>query len=167
VPVTGTHIVRGSAPSEPSGSALPGLAYRRDSCQVILTHMRVIDVNSLPADPLEALRELSRVDVELEALRRERVEAARSRGAPRGTRSARAWGCPVSRYGSTTPARRGVCSTRALLGLMLARMRRCGSPPTRSIGFGAGAGPRGHERFACGWFSKRSSISHGGRDRYL
>ncbi len=34
-----------------------------------------------PADPLEALRELSRADVELEALRRERVEAARRQGA--------------------------------------------------------------------------------------
>lgn len=43
--------------------------------------MKVIDVESLPADPLEALRELSRADVELEALRRERVEAARRRGA--------------------------------------------------------------------------------------
>ena len=43
--------------------------------------MKVIDVDSLPADPLEALRELSRADVELEALRRERVEAARSQGA--------------------------------------------------------------------------------------
>ena len=50
-------------------------------CQVILTPMKVIDVDSLPADPLEALRELSRADVELEALRRERVEAARSQGA--------------------------------------------------------------------------------------
>ena len=43
--------------------------------------MKVIDVNSLPADPLEALRELSQADVELEALRRERVEAARHQGA--------------------------------------------------------------------------------------
>ncbi|MFQ5524114.1 MAG: hypothetical protein ACE5F5_11150 [Acidimicrobiia bacterium] len=43
--------------------------------------MKVIDVDSLPADPLEALRELSRADVELEALRRERVEAARRQGA--------------------------------------------------------------------------------------
>jgi hypothetical protein len=43
--------------------------------------MKVIDVESLPADPLEALRELSRVDVELEALRRERVAAARRQGA--------------------------------------------------------------------------------------
>ena len=51
------------------------------ACQVILTVMRVIDVDSLPADPLEALRELSRADVELEALRRERVEEARSQGA--------------------------------------------------------------------------------------
>jgi len=43
--------------------------------------MKVIDVESLPADPLEALRELSRADVELEALRRERVTAARRQGA--------------------------------------------------------------------------------------
>ena len=43
--------------------------------------MKVIDVESLPTDPLEALRELSRADVELEALRRERVEVARSQGA--------------------------------------------------------------------------------------
>ena len=43
--------------------------------------MKVIDVESLPADPLEALRELSRADVELETLRRERVEAARRQGA--------------------------------------------------------------------------------------
>lgn len=43
--------------------------------------MKVIDVDSLPADPLAALRELSRADVELEALRRERVEVARSQGA--------------------------------------------------------------------------------------
>jgi hypothetical protein len=43
--------------------------------------MSVIDVDSLPPDPLGALRELSRVDVELEAVRRERVAAARSQGA--------------------------------------------------------------------------------------
>jgi len=43
--------------------------------------MKVIDVGSLPADPLEALRELSRADVELEELRRERVGAARRQGA--------------------------------------------------------------------------------------
>lgn len=43
--------------------------------------MKVIDVESLPADPLEALRELSRADTELEALRRERVEVARHQGA--------------------------------------------------------------------------------------
>jgi len=43
--------------------------------------MKVIDVESLPADPLEALRELSRADVELEALRRERVVEARRQGA--------------------------------------------------------------------------------------
>ena len=41
----------------------------------------MIDVDSLPTEPLEALRELSRADVELEALRRERVEAARRQGA--------------------------------------------------------------------------------------
>ena len=43
--------------------------------------MKVIHDESLPTDPLEALKELSRVDVELEALRRERVEAARRQGA--------------------------------------------------------------------------------------
>jgi len=43
--------------------------------------MKVIDVESLPTDPLEALTELSRADVELEELRRERVEAARRQGA--------------------------------------------------------------------------------------
>jgi len=43
--------------------------------------MKVIDVDSLPADPLEALRELSRADVELGTLRRQRVEAARRQGA--------------------------------------------------------------------------------------
>ena len=43
--------------------------------------MRVIDLDSLPADPLDALRELSRVDLELEALRRQRVQTARRRGA--------------------------------------------------------------------------------------
>ncbi|MFQ5968116.1 MAG: hypothetical protein ACE5MI_10980 [Acidimicrobiia bacterium] len=43
--------------------------------------MKVIDVDSLPANPLDALRELSRADVELEALRRERVEVARRQGA--------------------------------------------------------------------------------------
>ena len=50
-------------------------------CQVNLTCMKVIDVESLSANPLEALRELSRADVELEALRRVRVEAARREGA--------------------------------------------------------------------------------------
>jgi len=43
--------------------------------------MKVIDVEALPANPLAALRELSRADVELEALRRERVDAARRQGA--------------------------------------------------------------------------------------
>ena len=43
--------------------------------------MMVIHDESLPTDPLEALKELSRADVELEALRRERVAAARRQGA--------------------------------------------------------------------------------------
>jgi hypothetical protein len=43
--------------------------------------VRVIDLDSLPADPLAALRALSRADLELEALRRQRVQAARRRGA--------------------------------------------------------------------------------------
>lgn len=43
--------------------------------------MKVIDVESLPVDPLDALRELSRADAELETLRRERVAAARRQGA--------------------------------------------------------------------------------------
>lgn len=43
--------------------------------------MKVIDAESLPADPLEALQELSHADVELEALRRERVADARRQGA--------------------------------------------------------------------------------------
>lgn len=42
--------------------------------------MRVIDTDALPADPIEALRELSRVDSDLESLRRYRVEAARRAG---------------------------------------------------------------------------------------
>ena len=43
--------------------------------------MKVIHDESLPTDPLAALKELSRADVELEALRRERVAAARRQGA--------------------------------------------------------------------------------------
>ena len=46
--------------------------------------MKAIRVDSLPADPLEALRELSRADVELETLRCERVEAARRQGCDLG-----------------------------------------------------------------------------------
>lgn len=42
--------------------------------------MKVIDTAALPADPIEALRELSRVDSELESLRRDRVESARRAG---------------------------------------------------------------------------------------
>jgi hypothetical protein len=42
--------------------------------------MKVIDTDALPADPIEALRELSRVENELDALRRGRVESARRAG---------------------------------------------------------------------------------------
>ncbi|MGH8924709.1 MAG: hypothetical protein ACRDWA_08775 [Acidimicrobiia bacterium] len=42
--------------------------------------MKVIDTDALPADPIEALRELSRVDNELDGLRRDRVESARRAG---------------------------------------------------------------------------------------
>lgn len=41
----------------------------------------MIHSDALPTDPLQALRELSRVDRELEELRRDRVEAARRQGA--------------------------------------------------------------------------------------
>jgi hypothetical protein len=50
-------------------------------CQAILTAMKVIDVDSLPPEPLEALQELSRAGAELEVLVREQVTAARRRGA--------------------------------------------------------------------------------------
>ena len=43
--------------------------------------MKVIDAESLPADPLEALQELSQADLELEVLRRDRVVEARRQGA--------------------------------------------------------------------------------------
>lgn len=43
--------------------------------------MKVIDVNSLPAEPLRALRELCRAGTELENLLRERVVEARRGGA--------------------------------------------------------------------------------------
>ena len=43
--------------------------------------MKVIDVDSLPSEPLQALRELSRAGTELEALLREQVAEARSQGA--------------------------------------------------------------------------------------
>ena len=46
--------------------------------------MKVIDVDSLPAEPLQALRELSRAGTELEALLRERVGEARHQGATWG-----------------------------------------------------------------------------------
>lgn len=43
--------------------------------------MKVIDVDSLPSEPLEAIQELSRAGSELDALLREQVAAARRRGA--------------------------------------------------------------------------------------
>jgi len=43
--------------------------------------MKVIDVDSLPREPLQALRELSRAGTELEALLREQVAEARNQGA--------------------------------------------------------------------------------------
>ena len=50
-------------------------------CQGTLTSMGVISVQALPADPLDALRELSRGEAELDRLRVERVRAARAAGA--------------------------------------------------------------------------------------
>jgi len=43
--------------------------------------MSVVSADTLPADPLAALRELTRSEAELEALRRAMVEAARACGA--------------------------------------------------------------------------------------
>ena len=43
--------------------------------------MGVIAADALPADPLEALRELARSEPELERLRRDKVLAARASGA--------------------------------------------------------------------------------------
>lgn len=43
--------------------------------------MNLVDVDSLPAEPLSALRELFCVGIELEALLREQVAEARSQGA--------------------------------------------------------------------------------------
>lgn len=43
--------------------------------------MSVVSVDSLPADPLAALRELTRGEAELEAVRRATVAAARDAGA--------------------------------------------------------------------------------------
>ena len=50
-------------------------------CQVILTSVSVIVSSALPADPVEALRELARGEVELDRLRRDRVRLARESGA--------------------------------------------------------------------------------------
>lgn len=55
---------------------------RQSECQAILTVMlRVFDLEALPADPLEALTELSQAGVELDALLRDQVAAARRTGA--------------------------------------------------------------------------------------
>lgn len=43
--------------------------------------MSVVSFGALPADPLAALRELTRGEAELEAVRRAKVEAARDAGA--------------------------------------------------------------------------------------
>ena len=43
--------------------------------------MSVIAVDALPADPLAALRELTRGEADIDRLRRERVAAARAAGA--------------------------------------------------------------------------------------
>lgn len=43
--------------------------------------MSVVSVDALPEDPLAALRELTRGEAELEAVRRAKVEAARDAGA--------------------------------------------------------------------------------------
>lgn len=43
--------------------------------------MGVIATNELPADPLDALRVLTRTEVELDELRRQQVAAARAAGA--------------------------------------------------------------------------------------
>lgn len=43
--------------------------------------MSVIVAEKLPADPLDALRELTRSEAELDELRRERITAARATGA--------------------------------------------------------------------------------------
>ena len=43
--------------------------------------MSVVSADALPADPLAALRELTRGEAELEAVRRAKVEAARDSGA--------------------------------------------------------------------------------------
>ena len=43
--------------------------------------MSVVSVDALPADPLAALRELTRGEAELEAVRRSKVEAVRDAGA--------------------------------------------------------------------------------------
>ncbi|HUF16162.1 MAG TPA: hypothetical protein VMQ46_09750 [Acidimicrobiia bacterium] len=43
--------------------------------------MNVINIDSLPTEPLDALQELSRAGAELETLVREQVAAARTKGA--------------------------------------------------------------------------------------
>lgn len=46
-----------------------------------MTDMSVVALDALPVDPLAALRELTRGEAELEAVRRAKVEAARAAGA--------------------------------------------------------------------------------------
>jgi len=50
-------------------------------CQDILTDVTVLDLDQLPSDPLDALRELSRRESELGRLRREVIGSARAAGA--------------------------------------------------------------------------------------
>ena len=54
--------------------------WTRLACQDILTLVSVIALDQLPADPVEALRELTRGEAELERVRLERVRAAREAG---------------------------------------------------------------------------------------
>lgn len=50
-------------------------------CQDILTDVAVIAASGLPSDPLDALREITRSETELDRLRRDCIRAARTAGA--------------------------------------------------------------------------------------
>lgn len=68
----------------------------------------MVDVESLPVDLLEALRELPRADAELDTLRRDRVEVARRFEAHRhlarqGARAAIRYPCPRGLVQSWSP----------------------------------------------------------------